>query len=206
MSIYLSLLVYLGVLINDRLQWISHIKVISQRIRKLIFVFKSLRYVADHNLLVLTYKALCQCILMYGICSWGGAAKTHLLEVERAQRTLLKVIFSLPFRHPTDLIYEKTGLLSVRKLYIFQIIRRYHRITVPALPISDKRVDLCPVPRVNSALANRQFDFLAPYIYNKINKIENMKACSNYVVKNKIIKWLQKFDYSETEKLLYIVS
>lgn len=196
---------YLGVIIDDRLKWVPHIKAVAKRLRKLIFVFKTLRFVASIKLLLETYKALGQSIITYCICSWGGACKTHLLEVERAQRVVLKVMLFLPFRHPTTKVYDMCKVLSVRKLFIYQSLRRYHRVTVPSLPLNTKRIDNCPVPNYKSVFARRHYTYTSPRIYNKLNLKYKTKKLSNYQIKTKIIEWLNKFDYDTTEDLLKVI-
>ncbi|RVE42775.1 hypothetical protein evm_012599 [Chilo suppressalis] len=67
---------YLGLLIDYSLSFREHIMLLTNRVRKLIYVFKSLRHVADFDLLRKVYLSLCQSVLTYGITAWGGAAKT----------------------------------------------------------------------------------------------------------------------------------
>ncbi|RVE51752.1 hypothetical protein evm_003555 [Chilo suppressalis] len=121
---------YLGVMIDEHLKWDAHISLISGRIRKLMYVFKNLRTVTNLPLLIRVYKSLGESLICYCICAWGGAAQVHLIKLERAQRAVLKVLMSLPIRHPTASLYEKTKVLSVRKLFIYQVIRRLHNNTV----------------------------------------------------------------------------
>ncbi|RVE47350.1 hypothetical protein evm_007949 [Chilo suppressalis] len=64
---------------------------ITARLRKLIVIFKSLRHVAEDNVIKSVYYALCQSLLSYCITNWGGVPKTTLLKLERAQRVILKV-------------------------------------------------------------------------------------------------------------------
>lgn len=92
---------YLGVVIDDKLDFQLHIEALTNRTRKLIFIFRNLRHVADIKLIKTVYYALCQSVFTYCITSWGGAAKSHLLKLERAQRAILKVSLFLPFRHPS---------------------------------------------------------------------------------------------------------
>ncbi|XP_045496903.1 uncharacterized protein LOC123695185 [Colias croceus] len=54
------------------------------------------------------YKALGESLLFYCLTAWGGAAKSHFIEIERAQRALLKVAIKESFRYPTALLYERT--------------------------------------------------------------------------------------------------
>lgn len=194
---------YLGVTIDHKMTWRLHIESVSKRIRKLIYVFKTLRPVADRKLLLQTYKALGECIISYCICSWGGAAKTYMIEVERAQRALLKVMMALPFRHPTKDLYESCKVLSVRKLFIQQSLKRYHTETVPFLHnTSKKRLDNCPVPKYSCALAWRHYNHIAPKIYNTINKKYKVKAVNSHKFKSIITDWLHQLDYDDVEKLL----
>ncbi|KAJ8737493.1 hypothetical protein PYW08_000088 [Mythimna loreyi] len=105
---------YLGVLIDNQLSWSKQIGAVTTRVRKLMFVFKNLRNIADHNTIRCVYFALCQSILSYCIVAWGVATKSHLIKLERAQRGILKVAFAKPFRYPTDRLYQDCKVLRGR--------------------------------------------------------------------------------------------
>lgn len=62
---------YLGVMIDGNLNFKSHIHVLATRIRKLIFIFKTLRHIVTPFILKQIYYALCQSLLTYCISSWG---------------------------------------------------------------------------------------------------------------------------------------
>jgi hypothetical protein len=191
---------YLGVMVDDKLKWADQISAVSKRLRKLIYVFRDLRIISDSKLLIQIYKALAECVLTYCICSWGGGAKSHMIEVERAQRAVLKVLLYLPYTHPTRLVYETADVLTVRKLFIQQCIRRYHK-NAPTLDDNKRRVRY-PVPKVLSRFAFRQFSSLAPRLYNKFNKIIVTRNLSAYQIKSKIRDWLHNCSYEEVESLL----
>ncbi|KAL0819437.1 hypothetical protein ABMA28_007542 [Loxostege sticticalis] len=138
---------YLGVLLDDQLTWKPHIELITSRIRKLIWVFKKLRYVADLDLLRRVYYALAQSILGYCVVTWGGTCKSHMIQIERAQRSLLK-----------------TMTFSIN---ILRIILRQHRNT-PYHPdkIKGKRVikNVLELPKCRTAQARRQYRRLTIYL------------------------------------------
>lgn len=204
-----SSLRYLGVIIDENLNWNSHIYAMTSRIRKLIYIFRNLRNVAEHSLLIQTYKALCGCLIRYCICVWGHASKTHMLVLERAQRALLKVLMYLPMRHPTVDVYSRAEVLSVRKTFIYEALRLYHSKTVPKLEIKFKRIELCPVPKVRTTFAQKHFFVVAPLIYNKLatDTLKTaVKKLSSRKFKHLLLKWLKKFDYYETENILKINS
>lgn len=193
---------YLGVIIDDKLKWDQHLTLQANRVRKLIYVFKSLRQVADIKLRLQTYKSLCECIINYCICVWGGAASTHLSRLERAQRAVLKVLLYLPKRHPTALVYKQAGVLSVRRLFVYSTTRRYHRHDVPFLPNSNKRSYKCPVPRVRSAYAQRFYSYIAPLLYNSLNAQLFFRSFSCRQMKKLLFDHLMAMDSDVVEQYL----
>lgn len=46
------------------------------RIRQLIYIFKKLRTKCEEKPLIQIYRILCECLVRYGICAWGGDGKT----------------------------------------------------------------------------------------------------------------------------------
>lgn len=193
---------YLGVTVDENLNWKCHVTTLSARVRKLIYIFKHLRTFATHKILIQTYKALCECIINYCICIWGNAAKTYLIHIERAQRAVLKVMLYLPYRYPTVEVYKKSNVISVRKMYIYQVLKRYHAKIVPFLPETNKRVANCPVPIARSQLARRHYEVVAPRLYNKINKTLKIKTMTQNGFKKVILTWLSKMNYDEVESML----
>lgn len=193
---------YLGVTLDEHLSWKQHIADITSRTRKLIPVFKNLRNILNVALVINTYKSLAQCLLSYCITSWGGAAKTHLLVLERAQRVLLKVCLKLPYRYPTHNLYETANVLSVRKLFIFLCIKKYHQTVISTQQTNGKRRQTCPLPLVRSAVATRHFNFLAPHLYNCMEKQYPIRKCNVFQVKKYAVDWLKGYDYNQTEVII----
>lgn len=65
---------YLGVVIDNVLGFHEHIR----RLRKLMYVFKTVRCVLDTKWLKSVYFALVQSVLTYCITIWGGAPKSSV--------------------------------------------------------------------------------------------------------------------------------
>lgn len=129
---------YLGVVVDQRLSWYPHLDLVNVRIRKLCWIFKTLRHVVPksvpnkkdkpRNLLNEIYMALVQSILTYCIPVWGGAAKTKFIDLERGQRALIKIMYFKNIRYSTQSLYHDSGLLSVRKLYIIKTVLKMHKL------------------------------------------------------------------------------
>ena len=194
---------YLGVIIDYRLTFIDHIESLTNRVRKLIYLFKQLRSAAEPNTLKMVYFSLCQAVLGYCIGSWGGASRSHLIGLERAQRAVLKVCTFKHFRFPTQELYEYCQVLTVRQLFILQTILKVHSSCIPNPQSQVKRT--CIIQRKNichTSLAQRFYYFLGSYLYNKANNFLSMERDSVHTCKQKLKSWLSSLSYNDTETLL----
>lgn len=142
---------------------------------------------------------------MYCVTAWGGAAKTHFLPLERAQRAVLKVAFSYPYRYPTTQLYLDCKLLTCRQIFVQQLIMSQHLL--PTVKILGRRRDkVFESNHCRTAFAQKHRSFLAPYIYNKINKNINIRDLTVNECKSKVNKYVQSLTYDQTENLFHIVS
>lgn len=198
---------YLGVEIDYRLTWYPHIDLLVGRLRKLIWIFKILRHVASLDLLNRIYVTLAQSVLSYCISVWGGASKIKFLELERAQRSLLKVMYLKPYLFPTGKLYEYGGLLSVRKLYILNTTLRTHRCTIfqPIVPTKRRRDKIADIKIAKTHFASKQSVIQSARLYNIVNKELNIHPLTYTVCKKRISNWLISLTYDDTEGLLRVI-
>jgi hypothetical protein len=195
---------YLGVMIDQRLSWHVHLELISERIRKLIWIFIKLRYAMPSELLKKIYISLGQSVITYCIPIWGGATKSKFLYLERAQRALIKVMYFKPYRFPTNQLHDVCGLLSVRRLYILLALLDLHK----NLPYDSRKLNLrrnfnvAPCPRIRTVFAERQYSVRSSKLYNKIDKILGIYNKKTFDCKRMITNWLNTLDYDKTENLL----
>lgn len=196
---------YLGVEIDQHLSFKHHINCLSQRVRKLVFAMRLLRNSADIRTLKMVYVALCQSILSYCISVWGGASTTAMLGLERAQRSVLKVMLRKPYQYPTASLLYESQTLSVRQLFIFNIVSKMHRDTLISPTYSvlrGRRVFRVPQVITKTPYARRFSPFLLPFLYNRVSKIVVVQDLTVREMQSKIRKWLLTLSYKETEDML----
>lgn len=199
---------YLGVFVDEKLDWTTQLESLTSRTRRLIYIFKNLRFSADKETLRMVYLALCQAILTYCIPVWGGTHKTELIKLERAQRAVLKVIHFKPRDYSTFKLYSECNVLTVRKLYILRsVLYKHSMIPFNKQLVSQRRrgFPLCPTVSFRTAFARRQFNGLSARLYNKAHKKVNIYALTKREVKHKVNSWLLTLTYSDTEELLTTV-
>lgn len=195
---------YLGILVDQRMTWHLHTDILMTQLRKLIWVFKNLRHIATPQLLKQIYVTLVQSVLTYCIPVWGAATKTKFLELERAQRSLLKVMHFKPFRYPTLDLYQLSDVLSVRKLYIVSVALRLHKST----PYTDvtrnqrRKDNIIQTTSINTTFASRQYIFKSAKLYNFLNKRINIHHLSYNECKKLTTNWLKLKSYHEIEDLI----
>jgi hypothetical protein len=146
------------------------------------------------------YVALAQSVISYCIPVWGGATKTKILDLERAQRSLIKIMYFKPYRYSTDNLYKLCGLLSVRRLYIVSTVTCKHK-KVPYDPSKITKRRKCSVVQPSSSkteFARRQ----SIHIYNSINNKLNIYPMQLYECKKTVIGWLKTLSYDDTESIL----
>lgn len=204
---YATNIKYLGLLIDNTLSWKLHISNLTSKIRKLIYIFKNLRSSADKSTIFMVYYAIVQSLLMYCISVWGGSNKTAMLQLERAQRSILKVMTKRPFRFPTIDLYKDCKVLTVRQMFIFQMIIRKHISVSYDKNLVKRRMDLIfQTERHKSRLAGRQYYIISSSLYNKVNKALNIYPLNKKECKKRVKEWLLTLTYVDSEKLLDVLS
>lgn len=196
---------YLGVTLDWNLSWASHIDVLSTRTRRLIFTFKYLRHVATPKLMKTVYFALAQSVLSYCILVWGCACKTKLIKLERAQRSLLKVMNFKPYRYPTNLLYKESEVLSIRQLFLQRLINKQHTSTPYDSKIQIKKrktSSIFKTHKFNTSFARKHPFYLGPLVYNKLNRILDIYRLNHYHLNKSTRKWLLQQNYDSTESFI----
>ena len=209
---------YLGVVVDQRLSWYLHLEHVINRIRKHAWIFKSLRHVVPNSdnrntqmpcnkLLNYVYISLVQSILIYCIPVWGGAAKTRFLDLERAQRALIKIMYFKQRRFSTDALYKECNLLTVRKLYILNTVLKKHNTLKfdPAVHSRRRRAMIINIAKFRTKFALVQYSIVSSILYNKINKEVYIYDKNLFESKKIITEWLKTKNYDEIEKLLTVV-
>lgn len=195
---------YLGVVIDCNLTFKDYIIHLSNRVRKLIYIFKQLRQSADAVIMKMTYQALCQSILVYCISSWGGAVKSNNIRIERAQRAVLKVCCFKPRLYPTVKLYEYCQVLTVRQLFILAVARKQHAISNYSQETNRRNQLVASSTPLKTSFSQRFFIFLGPYLYNKLNRILSLHSLNKHNFKTTLQAWLQSQTYTATEALFEV--
>ena len=112
---------YLGVVLDDRLNWKKHISSVCKKIAPVIGVLSKLRWVLPKRICYLIYMSLIHCHFMYCLEVWGCATETALNPLIVLQKKVIRILSFAKCDAHTEILFRNLKVLSIRKLYFYKI-------------------------------------------------------------------------------------
>lgn len=100
---------FLGVILDDKFTWKSHILHMKNKVSKSLFILNKSKYVLQCNTLRTLY---CSIILPYfNYCAeiWGNTYKTSLMPLVLLQKRAIRMINKAGFRDHTNPLFIRSG-------------------------------------------------------------------------------------------------
>ena len=110
---------FLGIMLDNNLNWKAHIDYISKKISKTISLLRLLKHSFPSRILKSLYYSLIYPYLNYGNIVWGSAAHTNIEPLKRLQRKCIRIICNTTYTADTEPLFEKLALLKVKQIYDF---------------------------------------------------------------------------------------
>ena len=178
---------YLGIIIDENLNWKIHINSTVKKLKYLLFVFARLRYILHKTQLISIYHALFHSIATYGIIAWGAACETHVDKLIKLQNRILKII---QYRN----IDQNKLPLSIRQNFFLECITNQYShlkklFTDSTLKTRFKSINL---PANDLGIGRRNFSFVACKIFNILPKTLKNLICSEKTLKFYIKNWIKE--------------
>jgi hypothetical protein len=125
---------FLGVYIDDELEWDQHIKYVSSRLNSGCYAINSVKRILPlHNLKQL-YYSLVHSHITYGTTLWGSAHKYKLKKIEVAQNKSIRNIFNAPYNAHTSILYKKLNIPKLHDIYQIQLGKFMYDYSTSSLP------------------------------------------------------------------------
>ena len=121
---------FLGITINENLNWNPHIGKISNKISKICGILSKLKHLVPQFVLHTLYNSLIAPHINYGILLWGQMTNKILKLQKRAVRTIVKQKYNAH----TDPIFRKLQILKVDDLKRMCELKFYHKYVNNSLP------------------------------------------------------------------------
>ena len=108
---------FLGVQIDNKLSWKTHIQYISNKISKSIAILRLLRHRFPKRILRIIYMSLIYSYINYYNLIWGSACKTFLNPLFLLQKKAIRLINNSAYLDHTVPIFESLGFLKVFEVF-----------------------------------------------------------------------------------------
>ena len=150
---------YLGVHLDDRLNWKKHIDYLCEKLSKMCGIFAKLRHCCNIILLKTIYYALVESHLQYCNMIWGNADWRILEPLLKLQNKLIRIICFIPKDEDIliDQVYTNLGILNLDQLNKLTTAKFMYKYKNNLLP-NDNFIDFFTIPARNQRypLRNRR--------------------------------------------------
>lgn len=119
---------YLGVHLDEQLQWNEHISYLSSKLAQVAGVFRRISDLVPDETKRNLYFSLFHSHLSYGMLVWGTASKTAMKSLQTIQNKAIKNLFGYHRRTSTEFIHSKHNILTVENVYACVACVHIHRI------------------------------------------------------------------------------
>ena len=195
---------FLGVIIDENLNFGNHIEFIKSKVSKSVGVLNKVKYFLPKSILLMLYVSLIEPYLRYCIEVWGSASFCYLGGLLKTQKSAIRIVNNLPFDAHTALHFVESEILTISNLYKYHILL----LTYKAVHFrNDELLFNCGVthsqihthltrnaenlllPRFNMSKSQKCISYAGPKLYNDIpSNIKN--SISFTIFKKKLFKEL----------------
>jgi len=127
---------FLGVFIDEKLNWKKHIDHIASKISKGLCAMGRIRNIVPTKSLLMLYHALVYPYLTYCNIVWGSASASALNKIVVLQNRAVRLVTRSPFRSSCNSLFARLNLLKLTDIVKFQIVQFMFKAKFHLLPSS----------------------------------------------------------------------
>ena len=174
---------YLGVILDDRMSWMPHIRKLEKKISSSVWALSRLRSLVPETTMRRIYYGLLHPHFKYCISCWGGATTNKLKKLISLQKRAIKTICLAKRRDSPSPLFQRLCILKLKDLYKFQIALIMHKtihnewagdfspIAASSTHSHNTRFaskSTFQIPIAKSELFKKSLKFIGPYIWNSL--------------------------------------
>ena len=119
---------YLGILIDDKLNWKHQVKQICSKIARGSWALYHLRSYVDKQTMKMLYYNLVYSHLQYCINSWGSASEITLYPLKIIQKRNIRIITGSKYRAHAEPLFQQLQCLKLNDIYKLEMAKLMYRI------------------------------------------------------------------------------
>ena len=133
---YVKFTKFLGVIIDEQLNWLNHISYVKNKISKGFGIILRARKFFTKKTLSNLYNAFILPYLIYCVEIWGNAADSHILPIIILQKKIIRFITFSPYLAHTKNLFLDTNILPFKKLVIHRIGIQMFKFNLGLSPVA----------------------------------------------------------------------
>ena len=112
----------LGVILDNKLNWKTHITYITQKVSKSIGILSRARKLLNPVILRQLYYSFLYPYLTYCSIIWGLASASILWPLFRLQKRTIRIICNIKRRESTQIALKKLRIMRLPEIHIFAVL------------------------------------------------------------------------------------
>uniref|UniRef100_A0A672FN99 Reverse transcriptase domain-containing protein n=1 Tax=Salarias fasciatus TaxID=181472 RepID=A0A672FN99_SALFA len=125
---------FLGVLIDDKINWKSHISHVQRKVSRSISVINKAKHDLNKNSLRILYCSLVLPYFTYCAEVWGNNYKTALHPLVILQKKAIRIIHGVGYREHTNILFANSKLLKFQDIVDLLTVQIVFRASKDNLP------------------------------------------------------------------------
>ena len=170
---------FLGLMLDQHLNWKPHINMVSMKISKTIGIMYRLKNIFPKQAMLNIYNALVLSYLNYGLIVWGKNSE----KLFKLQKRAIRVINAARYNAHTSVLFKNDNILKLRDmcaLHDFKFCYKFMHGDLPEYFLSNlsvegvnhayatRRIGQLRVPAVRHDFARNGIKYRLPVIYNNM--------------------------------------
>jgi hypothetical protein len=127
---------FLGVYFDPKLNFKYHIKQLSSKLSRSLYILRTVKNVLSPSALRTIYFSIFHCHLIYAIQLWSCTTPSFLNETFLKQKQALRIINLSSYNSHTEPLFKKSGILPLHDLANFFKLQMMQQFSQGFLPIS----------------------------------------------------------------------
>lgn len=112
---------FLGIILDDHLTWIPHIKHVALKVAKNIGVINKVKHIFPEKLLLSLYYTMVFPYLSYCNIAWASTFSTSLKKLVLLQKRIVRIITLSSYLAHTQPLFDQLKILNIFNINMFQI-------------------------------------------------------------------------------------
>lgn len=125
---------YLGVLIDEHLDWVKHIEYLGKKIAKDIYLLKRIRPYVTKQTALTFYTSIIQSRFDYCSIIWGNAGKGCLDKLQKLQNRSLRIVLQVDWYFPSKNLFDILKIDNLSDRRNKQTLHMMYKIAYDMIP------------------------------------------------------------------------